>query len=123
MDTEKNQFDEFDLEKRDKANFVKKNAAGLIDAAIYIVIYSVLFLSLPREIWDILQEYGLLFILSTFIAYRLISILLLNKTVGMKILKLEFSKEEEDGLTILEKILAAFMVYINGIECLEVKGK
>lgn len=116
-----NQFDEFDLEKKKKnANFGKKNAAGLIDAAIYML----LFLCIPREAWGFIESnYPLLFILSTFIAYRLICLFLLDKTIGMKILKLEFSKEDESSLSILEKFLAAFMIYINGIDCWEMNAK
>ncbi|HKX87486.1 MAG TPA: RDD family protein [Flavobacterium sp.] len=120
-----NQFDEFDLEKKKKnANFGKKNAAGLIDAAIYIAIYMLLFLCIPRETWGFIEgNYALLFILLTFIAYRLICLFMLDKTIGMKILKLEFSKEDESNFSFLEKILAAFMIYINGIDCWEMNAK
>jgi hypothetical protein len=119
------QFDEFDLGRKEKkANLAKKNAAGLIDAAIYIVIYLVSAYTIPMETWRIIDnDYALLFILSTFFAYRLITIIILNKTLGMKFMKLEFSKEYDAGLSVLEKILAAFMIYINGLDCFEVSKK
>ena len=99
-----------------EVNPIKKNIAGIIDAAIIIAFVVVLTSFLPQNILDKLQhpiriEFYILILLAL---YRMVLIIFFNETVGMRICKIKFLNGSLQSLSLKEKILAAFFILING---------
>ena len=99
-----------------EVNAIKKNIAGIIDAAIIIAFVVVLTSFLPQNILDKLQhpiriEFYILILLAL---YRMVLIIFFNETAGMRICKIKFLNGSLQPLSLKEKILAAFFILING---------
>ena len=74
-----------------EANALKKNIAGIIDAAIIIAFFIGVTSFLPQNILDKLQhpiriEFYILILLAL---YRLVLIIFFNETVGMRICRIK----------------------------------
>jgi NhaP-type Na+/H+ or K+/H+ antiporter len=100
-----------------EANSLRRNAAGIIDAAIAMFLFIGIAFYLPQLLWNKLQvSIGMLFyILLTLIIHRLISIVFLKQTLGMRLSNIQLLNEYDDTLSIKEGIFAAFFILINGI--------
>ncbi len=99
-----------------EANALKKNIAGIIDAAIIIAFFIGVTSFLPQNILDKLQhpiriEFYILILLAL---YRLVLIIFFNETVGMRICRIKFLNGGLQPLSLKEKILAVFFILING---------
>ncbi len=112
-------FDEFDHEttKSKRTDFVRKNIAGFIDALIVIIFYCISFFSNISFFIKLTDSNKVLYIFAFFLIYRLISIITIKRTIGMFLLGIEFSKEDETKLNLKEKLLATVMVYVNDVDC------
>ncbi|MDR7847119.1 hypothetical protein RIU21_10110 [Riemerella anatipestifer] len=112
-------FEEFEYEKNRsaKADLIKKNIAGTIDAIIVIMLYCILLLSKYYTICNNMTDnYKILYIFAIFIIYRLITIITIKRTIGMILIGIEFSKKDGTRLNLKEKLLATMMVYENNVE-------
>src|SRR6476660_8970320 len=107
-----NTFDEMKAE----APHYKKVIIGFID----IILSCVLFALLPLDNWAE-PFYRLPFpfdtvLLSASLAfYRMITLLLFNGTVGMKLLGVTFLSGEGLSLSLKEKLLASFFILYKGV--------
>jgi Ca2+/Na+ antiporter len=117
-------FEEFDTKssKHIKADIVKKNIAGLIDAFIVIIINNSYFYFIPKNNIEIINFSNVIsfiafYIFLTFIIYRIITIFTFGNTLGMLISKIQFAKENKSKINPIEKLLSIFMIYINGLDC------
>lgn len=93
---------------------------NVVDAAIEIVILIGLYFLLPKEILNeifavsSLMKYAVTFIV--LIAYRMICILLIGKTIGMIICKSKYLNSNLLPLTSKERITAVFLTRTSGIK-------
>ena len=101
-----------------KTGFLKRHIAGTLDAIFVVVlVYIMIFLLAPA---GYLGDYfssinvGIVCFL-IFILYRISTILFLSGTIGMLLLRCRYMTDSNIDLTTKEKILAALMVYINGV--------
>lgn len=76
--------------------------AGLVDAALFLVLFT--FLPFFTQL------------LVAFIFYRFLTIVSMDATLGMQVFKLRFLNGEQDVLSLKEKILAAFFVLYEGVD-------
>lgn len=95
--------------------------AGLIDAALIITFVAFSFNSIAFTPSIITHPTLSLFI--CFILYRIITISIFNSTLGMRLLGLTFLNEEEEILSLKEKLLAAIFILFRGVDYYrEVRG-
>ena len=100
--------------KYTKSNYSSVVFAGLIDAAIIIACSVFIVTSMPLD--SIIRDYPNLSILIFLILYRVISILLFNSTLGMRILGLTFLTDEKEDLNLKEKLLAGIFILFEGVD-------
>jgi hypothetical protein len=102
----------------EKTDNIKVIGAGLIDAALTIVFFVLLFRLVPANILNKVQAKidPNLCIVIGFILYRFVTILLFDSTLGMKVFKLIFLNGEEEALTLKEKTLASVFILYQGVE-------
>lgn len=117
------EFDE-PVFKYEQTGLIKKNIAGFLDAVLVFILADLMAtFVIPNSFFT--HNFTLvkvaLFYFSAFILYRLLTIFFLSSTVAMRILKSQYMNEDSLKLTLKEKILAAFMVYINGIRMYNLK--
>ena len=108
----------------EKTGVLKKNIAGILDATFVLVLANLTaFFLAPagyvKQYFTILNI-GI-YCLLIFIIYRVITIFLLTGTIGMRLLRCRYMTETSIKLTIKEKILAAFMIYINDVRSFNLK--
>ncbi len=96
-----------------KANQAKVVAAGLIDAALTIAFFVTLVSYFPRFPETINLH---LAIFLGFILYRLFTIILFDRTLGMNVFKIFFLSGEEERLNFKEKILASVFILFEGVD-------
>lgn len=103
---------------------LKKNIAGFLDAVVIFLLADLLAtFVIPASFFLLhfnLVKMGL-FYLGVLVFYRVVTILFLSSTMGMRILNSRYMHEGNSKLTVKEKILAALMVYINGIRMYNLK--
>jgi len=114
------EFEEFD-HGTTKADSVKKNIAGLIDAIIVIIFYCISIFSNISYFVNLIDTFKVLYIFAIFLIYRLVSIIIIKRTLGMTLVGVEFSKGDGTELNLKEKLLTIIMVYINGVDCFNKK--
>ncbi len=117
------EFDE-PVFKYEQTGLIKKNIAGFLDAVLVFILADLLStFVIPNSFFahNFTMAKMAFFYFSAFILYRLLTIFFLSSTVGMRILKSQYMHEDSLKLTAKEKILAAFMVYINGIRMYNLK--
>ena len=110
--------------KYQQTGILKKNIAGILDTIVIFIIADLLAtLVIPVGfLGPYLNSVKIaLYYLIVFILYRLVSILFLSSTIGMRLLRCQYMHEGNLKLTTKEKILAALMVYINGIRMYNLK--
>lgn len=92
--------------------------ASLIDAFLIIVFFVTLFSLLPLTAINFVQSTlnENLCIISGFIIYRFITIIVFNGTLGMRMLNLVFLNGDEETLTLKEKSLASVFILYKGVE-------
>lgn len=103
---------------------LKKNIAGFCDAIIVLIIADLLGnFVMPYHFFVTNFSPGKigLFYLGVFILYRMVTILFLSGSFGMRLLRCQYMHEGNLKLTLTEKALAALMVYINGIRMYDLK--
>ena len=105
-------------------NFLRKNFAGLFDAALILLLFVGATYYLPQSILDRLQHPVRIeiYILLLLAFYRLFSIFLLNGTIGMKLCKIKMLSGEMTSLSAKEKFFAAFFILINGVDYYNVRS-
>ena len=101
------------LLKYARVNHSKIVAAGLIDAALTIVFFVIVFSIFP-EISAIINPNLCIFF--GFILYRLLTIYIFDSTLGMKVFKIIFLNGDEENLNYKEKILASVFVLFQGAD-------
>jgi hypothetical protein len=103
---------------------IKKNITGILDAVLVFIIADLLgTFVIPYRFFATNYSAGKMgfYYLSVFIVYRIIAIIFLSSTVGMRLLRSRYMQEDSLQLTLKEKVLAALMVYINGIRMYNLK--
>ena len=108
-----------------EANVVRRNAAGIIDAALVILLFTGIILYFSQSILNRLQspiriEFYILLLL---VFYRLISLVFFHQTIGIRLCNIQLLNEYDDRLSIKEKIFAAFFILINGIAYYKLEHK
>ena len=101
-----------------KANSGNIVLAGLVDAALLINFFVMLFTLIPESLQSKLKaalDHNL-FIFFGFILYRFLTIVIFDSTLGMKMFKLIFLNSEEERLNFKEKIAATFFVLYQGVD-------
>ena len=100
-----------------ETNPLRKNLAGLIDAAIVIVLYMGIAFCLRQSILTRIEPtiLPLLLIIILFALHRLFFMIIANSTMGMRIFKIELLNDDLESLTLKEKIFASFFILINGV--------
>jgi uncharacterized RDD family membrane protein YckC len=103
----------------EQTGILKKNIAGIIDAILIFFLTIIITLILiylrfiKQDNLNFLDD--VIYFFSTFILYRLVLIFLLTGTIGMRILGIRYMTETSLKLSAKEKMLAALMIYINGV--------
>ena len=103
---------------------IKKNITGILDAILVLIIADLLgTFVIPYSFFVTDYSAGKMgiYYLSVFILYRIVCIIFLSSTVGMRLLRSQYMHEGNLKLTVKEKVLAALMVYINGISMYNLK--
>lgn len=111
----------FTQKKVAKAEALYKNIAGCIDAIAILFLYLISFVTRISFFIPLADSYKILYIFALFIVYRLVIILITGRTIGMYLLGMTFLKEDQTALNTTEKLCAALMVYLNGIDCYATK--
>jgi uncharacterized RDD family membrane protein YckC len=98
-------------------NPLRKNISGLIDAGIVITLFVGIYSSLPVNTlinlkWSVPAEF---YILVSLVIYRLISLLVFNRTVGMRVCSIQILNDDLEILSFKEKTFASFFILINSI--------
>jgi uncharacterized RDD family membrane protein YckC len=111
--------------KYQKAGFLQKNIAGIIDAILVfifglLIVYILVLFNLTITSNDYSSIYFIYFFV-VLILYRVATIFYLSSTIGMRITNLKYLNESVLDLTKKEKFLAALMVYINNIDSYNVR--
>ena len=111
--------------KYQKAGFLQKNIAGIIDAILVfifglLIVYILVLFNLTITSNDYSSIYFVYFFV-VLILYRVATIFYLSSTIGMRITNLKYLNESVLDLTKKEKFLAALMVYINNIDSYNVR--
>ena len=98
-----------------KASSQKRNLSGIIDALIVIVFFIGLYFALPSNIVASLIDFmpPALYIFALLPVYRLLTLLLMNETIGMRISSIQLLNGDYKKLSLLEKTCAAFFVLIR----------
>ena len=108
-----------------EANVVRRNAAGIIDAALVILLFTGIILYFHQSILNRLQSHIQIefYILLLLVFYRLISLVFFHQTIGIRLGNIQLLNEYDDRLSIKEKIFAAFFILINGIAYYKLEHK
>ena len=101
------------LSKHAKVNNSKIAAAGLIDAALTISFFVMLFSFIPK-ISETINPTLCIFL--GFIVYRFLTIFIFDSTLGMKVFNIIFLSGDEENLNLKEKILASVFVLFQGVD-------
>ena len=108
-----------------RSSFILKNVAGILDAFI-VILLSVAIVTFCQ--WQEIEYFNNLFsnnliilILTHFFLHRILMILLFSRTFGMLLTNQKYSNPSHSDLTLAEKILAVFMIYVNGTECFYIR--
>jgi len=104
-----------------EAEWLYKNIAGFIDAIGILILYLISFVAKISFFLPLADFYKVLYIFALFIVYRLVTILIMDRTIGMYLLGMAFLKEDQTALNTKEKLCAAVMVYIHDIDCYATK--
>jgi hypothetical protein len=101
-----------------EASLVRQVLVGVIDATLSVAIISVMLITqMPEAVYSNLESVnGSLLVLIFFVLYRVVSLLFLNQTVGMRLFNLVLLNGEEQPLTRWEKLLAALFVLYRGTD-------
>jgi uncharacterized RDD family membrane protein YckC len=112
--------------QHNQADVSKQIIAGLIDAAIILLLFWQYSKYLaPRSIYDlpVYPIHPVYLIVGGLILYRFFFLVLFNGTPGMKMLKVVFLNGEEASLSLSEKLLAAVFILYRGVEYYEKPSK
>ena len=98
-----------------KASSQKRNLSGIIDALFVIAFFIGLYFALPSNIWAALVDFmpPAVYIFALLPIYRLLTMLLMNETIGMRITGIQLLNGNYKKLSLLEKVCAAFFVLIR----------
>jgi len=103
-----------------EASFLQRLFANLIDLVIESSVFVAIYVFVPREI--ILQTIGInsftryLFIFLLIVVYRLICIVLFQKTIGMMLCRLKYLNYDLEPLTAKQKIIAILVTTTSSIK-------
>jgi hypothetical protein len=110
--------------KYSEASYVKQVIVGLIDASLSIAFVTFFVIKMPEVINSYVKNInGSLLVLAIFVLYRLLSLLFIDQTVGMRLFRVVLLNGEEQPLTFLEKTLAAIFILYRGTSYYQVKKK
>ena len=110
--------------KYKQTSYLKRNIIGISDAILVFILANLLSYFILSE--QHLNQYfnlinvGIYFFI-ILVVYRMTAILIFSATIGMRLLRTQYMKEGSLQLTIKEKLLAAFMIYIDGIRIYNLK--
>lgn len=96
----------------------RKWSAGMVDA-IFVFVGCFFWYFLGDEFLEKLRPEAVsdvVFVLIVFLVYRVITIGLLKKTIGMFIFRIKFLNDSMESSTIGERISAAFFVMLHGTD-------
>ena len=99
--------------KHTKVNHSKIVTAGLIDAALTIGFFVVLFSYIPK-ISETINPNLCIFLF--FILYRFFTIFIFDSTLGMKIFKIIFLNGDKENINLKEKALASVFILFQGVD-------
>ncbi|TWI81493.1 RDD family protein [Lacibacter cauensis] len=110
-----------DIQKSEtEASYFKKFSASLIDWIFELALIFSSYIFLPRsiilEISDSDSILRFFIILIFIILYRLVCLLLFNKTIGMGLLRLKYLNSSLQPLSVKEKIIASFAPKVSDIK-------
>lgn len=112
-------LDELD-EPKPEASTIQKIMANIIDMVIEIAVIVCFYLFTPPDIISSLLKLGnfiwYVFIFTLLMGYRILFILLTGKTIGMRIVSIQFLNNNLNPLNAKEKLLASFAPKIKNIK-------
>jgi uncharacterized RDD family membrane protein YckC len=105
-------------EEKTVAGPFKQVLVGLVDIALAVLLASlVLMYRTPWPLYQLLYSINpVVLIVLWVILYRLLCLMLMNGTIGMKLLGVVLLNGEEQPLTFKEKLLAAIFILYQGVE-------
>ncbi len=100
-----------------EAGFFTKAICGLIDAALVLLVVSLLLIyQKPVFIYQYLSSINsTLLVFICLIIYRFSMMLFFDGTIGMKLAGVVFLDADQQPLSIKEKILVGFFILYNGV--------
>jgi hypothetical protein len=101
-----------------EASLIKQVFIGLVDIVLALILVTlVLIYETPGPLFRLVSSINpTLLILLWLVAYRLISFIAFNGTVGMKLFGVVLLNGEQKALTIIEKILASVFILYKGVD-------
>lgn len=101
----------------EEAGLVTKNVSGIIDATIVLALFLIVAFSLPVDILAKLQRSiaDVVYILVFLVIYRLLSFIIFNGTIGMRIMRIQILNENLEKISLKEKVCASFFILIKGV--------
>jgi len=117
---------EFDkpIFKYKQTGILRKNIAGIVDAILVFMLANLVSYLILNE--EHLNQYfnlinvGIYFFI-ILVVYRMTTILIFTATIGMRLLRTKYMKENNIQLTVKEKLLASFMIYVDEIKIFNLK--
>lgn len=103
-----------------EASYFQRLLASLIDFVVEILLVLVIYITIPKEIIlrligsNTYTRYLLIFII--LVLYRLISIAIFQKTIGMMLCRLKYLNGDLHPLSIKQKLIAAFIPRTQSIK-------
>lgn len=100
------------------SGIIRNNLAGLLDALLACLIIYLIWkttIPLPRFFLNAINKIQVFGILPAYLIYRMVNVLLMSGTIGMRIMGIKLMRTDGMLLSIKERLLAGCMVYINDI--------
>ena len=105
-----------------ETSYIRQVFVGLVDTALSIGVVILLVTRQPEVLYPYLVNVNsTLLVLLFFVVYRLASLTLFNQTIGMRLFHTVLLNGEQQPLTFLEKVAAAFFVLYRGTSYYQVK--
>jgi uncharacterized RDD family membrane protein YckC len=100
------------------SGIIRNNLAGLLDALLYCLLVYLIWkrmIQLPKNFFNPVNGIQIFGILPAYLIYRIVNVLFMSATIGMRIAGIKLMRADGKELSIIERILAGCMVYINDI--------
>lgn len=103
-------------EEHTGSSYLKRFAIGLVDALLAVLL---MLAFISEDQWQ--QGFAFIFPLGAFAVYRLVLLLLFNRTVGMVIFQSHLLNGNYEALSLKEKFLAAIFILYQGVNYYDIK--